>query len=253
MLELNWRATHKESFAELIQRGVYSVDFEHSAQARRFVAECIQRIAATIQTSRNEIAILDCGCGIGAWLACVEDTDRLSGSTSLQCYGFDLTPEMVEVARERLTGRVPRHNIREGDILDDTAYEFEGGPRLFDIVYAYDVIQQLPRADQLRGCMTMVKHVAPGGVALIFDHERNSVYGAIMATKKLATKYLSIPLVPAFYLNARYPPLASFARQIRSTTRCSTEILPALDRKKRAFVIGAYDERALVIRTLGSQ
>jgi 2-polyprenyl-3-methyl-5-hydroxy-6-metoxy-1,4-benzoquinol methylase len=249
---MNWKATQKESFAELIQRGVYSVDFDHSAQARRFVAECIQGIAAAIQTPRNEIAILDCGCGTGAWLDCVEGTVRLSGSTSIQCYGFDLTPEMVEVARERLTGRVSRHNIHEGDILDDTAYEFEGGPRLFNVVYAYDVIQQLPRADQLRGCMMMVKHVAPGGVALIFDHERNSVYGAIMAAKKLATKYLSIPLVPAFYLNARYPPLASFARQIRSTTRYSTEISPALDRKRRVLVRGAYDQRALVIRTLSS-
>jgi 2-polyprenyl-3-methyl-5-hydroxy-6-metoxy-1,4-benzoquinol methylase len=248
---LNWRITHKESFAELIQHEVYSVDFEHSAQARCFVVECIQGVAATIQTQRNEIAILDCGCGTGAWLDCVKDSVRLSGSTSIQCYGFDLTPEMVEVARERLTGRVPRHNIHEGDILDDTSYEFEGGPQLFNVVYAYDVIQQLPRADQLRGCMTMVKHVAPGGIALIFDHERNSVYGAIMATKKLATRYLSIPLVPAFYLNARYPPLSSFARQIGSTTY-STEILPSLDRKKRVLVIGAYDQRALVIRTVSS-
>ena len=147
----------------------------------------------------------------GQWLEFV--IDILSGLKSLavQGYGFDLTPEMVELARIRLSGRstCSSADLRQGDILGDSAYIFDNGPPTFDLVIAYDVIQQLPRELQTEACRATLRHLAPGGIAIVFDHERASFYGVMMGAKKLATRYLSIPLVPAFYCNARYPMLRS--------------------------------------------
>jgi len=51
------------------------------------------------------------------------------------------------------------------------------------------------------------------------------------------TKWLRIPLVPDFYCNAKYPPLASFRRRLEATGQLSSSIRIAPDGRKRALVV----------------
>jgi hypothetical protein len=66
-----------------------------------------------------------------------------------------------------------------------------------------------------------------------------SLYGAIMGAKKLATKYLKIPLVPASIATRAtlpsLPSLAASARRLRATGAWSAEVRIAPDRKKRVL------------------
>jgi SAM-dependent methyltransferase len=229
------REDPKHAFGQLVEQGVYSVTFEHSAAARGFLEACIREIAGNLAPGRS-MTVLDAGCGTGAWLDVVQ---QLLGERSppVHYYGFDLTPQMIDVARRRLAGKLPPEQLQTGDALDDRSYTFPGGPRLFDLIYSYDLVQQLPRRAQFDVCRQVLKHLSPAGVAVVFDHDRSSLYGAIMGAKKLATKYLAIPLVPRFYCYARYPPLAAFARRLRATGAWGAEVRIAPDRKKRVLIM----------------
>ena len=76
------------------------------------------------------------------------------------------------------------------------------------------MVQQLPRDLQLPACEAVATHLGDGGVALIFDRERNSLFGRVMGGAKFLRRHLKIPLVPAHYTAARYPPLNRFARAL---------------------------------------
>src|SRR3546814_17291561 len=80
---------------------------------------------------------------------------------------------MVEVAREKLRDRAAPADLRPGNLLERKSYSFEGLSGGFDLVFTYDVVQQLPRAAQAATCRRMVAALAPGGVAVIFDNERS--------------------------------------------------------------------------------
>lgn len=249
-LERNWRKTwgqktetsysqlQQTSFGALVKQGVYDVDFEHSEQAKAFFRDCMARAFAEAD-SQNGMAVLDAGCGPGAWLEFLyamqaEKSD--SGDNGVEYFGFDLTLEMARLARQRLSARIPHDHLCEGDVLMDASYAFGQEDRRFQIIYAYDVIQQLPRKFQWQACTTLLGRLAPGGVAVIFDHDSDSPYGRKMAVKKFITRYLGIGLVPRYYCNARYPSLSRFAREIAASGNFSTKIWVAPDGRKRALI-----------------
>jgi SAM-dependent methyltransferase len=178
--------------------------------------------------------VLDCGCGPGAW---IDAFSGLKPAERAEFFGFDLTPEMVEVAKSRLRGRLRESNLNEGDILSDASYTFGKPGRSYEIVYAFDVVQQLPRSKQLDAVLAMLKHVKPGGCAVVFDHDRWSQYGLKMGFRKFVTKYLKIALVPEYYCNARYPALARLGSRIAAMGPYSVDVRMAPDRKKRALVV----------------
>lgn len=160
-----------------------------------------------------------------------------SSREGLELYGFDLTPDMVEVARRRLGDRIPQENLHQGDVLSDSAYEFDGAPGSYQLIYAFDVVQQLPRSRQLEAVRAMLKHLDEGGCAVVFDHDRWSPYGLRMGLRKLVTKYLRVPLVPRYYCNARYPALSRFASRLAASGAYSTDVRVAPDGKKRALLV----------------
>src|SRR3546814_8250178 len=71
----------------------------------------------------------------------------------------------------------------------------------------------------------MVAALAPGGVAVIFDNEADSRFGRRMALRKLVTRYSGLPLVPRYYCNAAYPPLARIQKQIAESAMMVSEIV----------------------------
>lgn len=226
--------TQREAFGALVADGAYSVEFEHADPLKAFVANCIGHAAAHLP-DKEYLDVLDCGCGTGTWLSFLYDRLATDAGRTVNLHGFDLTPEMADVAREKLSAICTSDRIKVGDILKAESYHFGDRDR-FDLVFAYDVVQQLPRPRQFDACRIMLDHVAPGGVLVMFDHDRHSSYGRRMGFRKFVTQYLGVPLVPRYYCNAKYPPLAHFAADLAKGDSWQTEIIAAPDGRKRALL-----------------
>jgi SAM-dependent methyltransferase len=193
----------RTAFRDEVLRGTYHVDFQHPESSRRLFRSVFEGVFSRLP--HRPLHVLEAGCGNGVWLNVLRrwrPNDHLCG--------FDLTPEMIDVARERFEGAV---GVAVGDITKSESYVF-GDRSTYDIVYAYGVVSQLPREIQHLGFETLWKHVAPGGVLIVFDHERWSRFGLWMATKKWVTRNTPLQLVPMFYTNAKYPPLRQWASKL---------------------------------------
>lgn len=191
----------KRSYAGLVAGRVYDAGFRHEDWARAFFAEVM---APALERDPGRVArILECGCGTGFWLA---EVAALTAGRPRLLDGFDLSADMISQARQRLGLADVRADVRVGDVLDDAAYEGQGGNE-YEVVFAYDVVQQLPRAMHPRTVTQMFRHVAPGGWLVVFDHDAGSRYGRTMGFKKLLRRYLGLPLVPYHYIHAAYPHL----------------------------------------------
>ena len=98
------------------------------------------------------------------------------------------------------------------------------------------MVQQLPRGDQLGVIETFLRHLAPGGSLVVFDHEAHSLYGFLMGTGKKLTR-LGLPVLPSYYLTARYPKLARIRSTLSKRPGMEATIIPASNRRKRALVV----------------
>ena len=237
----------RRAFGALASEGEYSAEFHHPARAQAFFLRCLRRVLPADMPSHG-YRVLECGCGTGAWLSLVQR--ELAGrrtSARADIFGFDLTPEMVDLARANLGASVAADALRVGDVLDDAAFAFRGGVDRFALVYAYDLVQQVPRSLQRAALDNMFRHVAPGGALIVFDHEAWSAYGMRMAAAKAVTRLTGIELVPRYYCNARYPWLGALGAALVRQIPVASEILvgrsasqvrahpPSLRRAGRAF------------------
>ncbi|MGB7406209.1 MAG: class I SAM-dependent methyltransferase [Pacificimonas sp.] len=198
-----------DAFDDLVTQGVYSEGHVHDEVFRRLFADGLTEALSLTDAASPDI--LEVGCGAGAWLA-----DMLplldESRQGAQLFGSDISPQMVETCRERFAGAITPERLFAGDILAESGY---GGPdRRYDIIVAYDVVQQLPKAAQAQAFDEMVARLTDDGVLLIFDNEADSPFGRTMARKKFFTKYARLNLVPRYFCNARYPELALEAKRL---------------------------------------
>lgn len=228
-----YKVVQQRNFGDLVRTGRFSTDFNHKPAAQSFVSESIAE-ALPVGTESG-LRILDCGCGPGAWLDFIRGELNGKGDAPPRYYGFDVTEEMVDIARLRLPD-LPPSQLRQGDILIPESYSFSNEKPEFDVIFCYDVVQQLPRDLQLPACETMAAHLADGGVAMIFDRERNSLFGRAMGCAKFLRRYMKIPLVPGYYTAARYPPLNRFARELRKGGY-ETTVKASSDRRRRVMTV----------------
>jgi len=241
----------KESFDSLVDEGVYSVDFDHAPPAKAFVSDTLQRIALELK-GRSPVNVLDCGCGTGAWLAFIHAGLLQAGIADQRLCGFDLSGRMVDVARERLQGVARPADIRSGNVLERQSYAFSGLDSGFDLIFTYDVVQQLPRARQLEACRTIAGALSPGGIALIFDNDADTSFGRRMAVRKFLTRYCGLRLVPAYYCNASYPPLERIRRRIDGDPGLAVDIHLREDGIKRVMIVRREGPSAGPAGTLAS-
>jgi SAM-dependent methyltransferase len=226
----------KQSFDKLVDRGIYSAHFDHGAPAKTFVGDIIRDVVAQCHWN-GAVNVLDCGCGTGAWLDFLCQHLRQAGFASQRPCGFDLSQRMIDVAHERLRNLVEVSDIREGTLLDPSSYSFAGLADGFDLVFTYDVVQQLPRARQFDACFTIVSALAPGGVALIFDNDAETRFGRRMAIRKFLTRYFGLKLVPRYFCNAAYPQLENIRLRLTSETSLKAEIVVRADGIKRCLIV----------------
>ena len=233
----------KQSFDRLVDEGVYDADFDHAPPAKAFVADVLRRVTPRLRQGAR-LSVLDCGCGTGAWLAFLHRELSGRGLGNLRLCGFDLSGRMVEVAREKLRGLAEPADIRTGNALDPDSYRFAGDEDGFDVVFAYDMVQQLPRRHQLDACRLVTAAARPEGVALIFDNDCDTRFGRRMAVRKFLTRHFRLNLVPRYYCNAAYPPLERFRVVLAAARHRDAEILVRGDGVKRALVMPAGAEPA---------
>lgn len=228
-----YEAVQQRNFGDLVRAGRFGTDFRHKPEAQAFVRNNLAALLPSVASSSPRI--LDCGCGTGAWLEFIRDELRDWADISPRYYGFDLTEEMIDVAWQRLPDLAPSH-LRQGNILTAASYAFDVQDLGFDVIFCYDVVQQLPPHLQFQACETVAAHLADGGVAVIFDQERHSLFGRIMGFAKFLKRYLGIPLQPTHYTAVHYPPLKRFARRLREVGY-GTTVRVAPNGRKRAMVI----------------
>ena len=229
-----YESTQVGAFAALVEDGTYSENFDHAPRAQEFFNGVMSQVMNELADTR-QLRVLDCGCGNGAWLDFLVNT--VSPGAGETVFGYDLTPEMVDVARRRLSVSVPPENFQVGNILESESYCFDGSGGLYELIITYDVVQQLPRKLQFEACNSILQHLRPGGTAVIFDNDCKSAFGRRMGRRKFFTRYFGMKLVPQYYCNAHYPPLAKFAEQIAKKTNYTTEVLVSGNGMKRALII----------------
>jgi SAM-dependent methyltransferase len=230
----NYEQSQKEAFGSLVANGVYHTGFRHAAELESFFRTSMG-CAIEYVSDTNDAAVLECGCGAGVWLDTLGEIDK--PWKTVRYYGFDLTPEMVDVARQRLTGRMEPLHLKPGDVMDDASYLFGEADSGYQVVFAFDLVQQLPRKLQLEACRKMLSHVEPGGCLVVFDHERWSLHGIRMGLRKFVTRYLRIRLVPDFYCNARYPSLAGIANALSRESDVEAAVTVSEEVAKRALIV----------------
>jgi SAM-dependent methyltransferase len=127
---------------------LYYAEKNYSAEV-----DFILQLAARFGTEPK--TVLDMGCGTGRHME--EFCKRGMG-----CDGFDLSPEMLEQARQRLVEK--DCTLAEGNLTN-----FENGKQYDLVVAMFAVMGYLTENDQmLAGLNTARKHLKPGGV-FIFD------------------------------------------------------------------------------------
>ncbi len=240
----------RRSFDHLVEEGVYSEDFDHAQKAKDFVGAVLSSVLPRLPR-RRPLTLLDCGCGTGAWIAFLASALQDAGVGEVRCCGFDLSGKMVEVARDKLAGLVEAQNLHAGNILEEASYRFDKLDAGFDLIFAYDVVQQLPRRQQYGACETMAKHLAPEGLALIFDNDSQSKFGRRMARRKFFTRYCGLKLVPRYYCNAAYPPLERFRNRLDAAS-WNTDLHVRSDSVKRALVVGKRSSGDAAAESRGS-
>lgn len=231
----------RASFDSLVDSGIYSTEFDHPPAAKAFVGAVLQEMAPRLRKPAP-LKVLDCGCGTGAWLAFIHAQLSDAGYRAQRLCGFDLSERMVAVAHEKLGGLAEKPDIRPGNVLEPESYAFAGLEGGFDLIFTYDVVQQLPRARQIDACFTIAGALSPNGIALIFDNDAETRFGRRMAVRKFLTRYLGLRLVPRYYCNAAYPPLEKFRQRLAGRTSLNAEIVVRADGVKRALVVERHME-----------
>ena len=236
MSQLRSSEASRQRFNQLVDSGVYGSGFSHPKPARELVDSVVSGLIRNFAGRDAAPSILDAGCGNGAWLSFLA-TCAARHDVRPQFYGFDVADRMVESAAATLSPLADDVRLQRGDVLEPAAYRFSDDRATFDLVFAYDVVQQIPPHRQFEAVCRLADAVKPGGAAVVFDQERWSRFGLRMAFRKFVTARLGVQLVPQYFCAASYPALARTARRVAAWPDIEAEIVAASQTPKRALVL----------------
>ena len=116
-------------------------------------------VEAATQATPSPLRVLDLGCGNGRFALFLEENPDLRGNRPFACHGIDLSPELIDYAREAAAGR--RHIRFEVDDIEKRPL----GEATHDLVVLFGVLHHLP-SFQARRCILerAASAVAPGGL-----------------------------------------------------------------------------------------
>ena len=230
------------AFTRQVGKGTYSAARPCEGASRDFFLEVLATAVGQRWNAAVELRMLECGVGDGVWLDAIREQRKQSFTWAS---GFDVTPEMVLAARQRFhsltNSRFQIGFLRVGDITKLDAFsppkETNGRGGRYDLVYCYDVVQQLPETLRLSAIENMLAVTRQDGIVVILDKHRFSAHGIRMAVRKWITANTRWKRVPDFYLLARYPSMTRLARQFRERWGCRTSLTADARREHFALVI----------------
>lgn len=124
------------------------------------VREAVAEAALTAQHGRGARSVLEIGCGTGAL------TEKLFRAGA-RITALDQSPEMLELARERLP------HVPELELLERTASEIDRLPAgSFDAVVASFALSEMSRSERRFVLARARERLRPGGVLVIADEVR---------------------------------------------------------------------------------
>lgn len=100
---------------DMLGKKMIHARFEYTDGIKRLVRSALLPLLLS-RSADESLSILDCGCGVGPWLEFIAGLAPACHQDRL--YGFDLTPELVELARQRLADCRLTTLISQGDILN---------------------------------------------------------------------------------------------------------------------------------------
>lgn len=142
--------------------------------------------------------LLDAGCGPASMLRSLTDL-------GLSLYGFDLTPEMVEVARRVMSPHgVAASRIWEGSVADARAFRApDGSIDVFDASICIGVLPHVPAALDDTVIANLRTAVRPGGLVAL--EARNQLFGLFTLNRYSYDLFVS-ELIRADSLRAKLEP-----------------------------------------------
>ncbi len=139
--------------------------------------------------------VLDAGCGPASMLRDLVDLPA-------EFYGFDLTPEMVQVAHEVLgKSGLPADRVWQGSVLDPLAYRHAGSDRsTFDFALCFGVLPHIPAGDDATVLHNLTAAINPGGRIAI--EARNQLF-ALFTLNRYSRDFFRQTLIDEAGLRAK--------------------------------------------------
>lgn len=123
-------------FDKYRKRGAYHWDEIETNRDYRAIVEAIGAFL------RSDQVILDIGCGDGAYLG-------FAAPKVKSAFGIDAEATAIDLARTKLSERGIRNCQVENLRIDQAKQYFERSGQTFDLVWSADVIEHLPRPEEL--------------------------------------------------------------------------------------------------------
>lgn len=125
-----------------------------------YVRDRIERMAFSKMPRARYLDVLDVGCGIGQWTLLL--ASRLDASVT----GIDLSPSMIEVARNR--AEMLRAKNVEFRVMDATKITFQNNR--FDLVFCITVLQHVMEEQEWKEAIRgMVRVAKPSSYIMIVE------------------------------------------------------------------------------------
>lgn len=139
--------------------------------------------------------LLDAGCGPASMLRGLFDM-------GIDLYGFDLTPEMVEVARQVVARRdIPGSHIWEGSVAEPAHFHRPGiTPAAYDAAICMGVFPHLPDEVETAALANLHAALKPGGTVAV--EARNQLF-SLFTLNRYSFDFISSELMRAPSLRDR--------------------------------------------------
>lgn len=168
--------------------------------------------------------VLDAGCGPASMLSGLLDL-------GLDLYGFDLTPEMVQVARKVMErAGLPTDRIWEGSVADRTHFQREGiTPAGFDAALCMGVFPHLSEVTENLALANLHSALKPGGLVAV--EARNQLF-ALFTLNRYSFDFFCSELVRIEQLRKQVSDVAALETSVETMKQRFRMELPPIRRGK---------------------
>lgn len=132
----------------------------------------LRAVLARVAVVRDDLRVLDAGCGFGLASLALCDLLRERGMDHERIDAFDLTPAMLARFREAIRARgLSRVSLARANVLDESALpaDWQG----YGLVLCTSMLEYLPRRELPRALGLLRSRMAPGGRIVVMISRRS--------------------------------------------------------------------------------